>query len=143
MIMKERFRFLLFITLLVLSSIHFNWALGNEWGLNNALPTDSNGYAVLQPTVIDTLIVAFGLLFFALFYFSQNRYSFIKPPRWINLILGWFIPTIFLIRSIGDFNYVGFFKRVKTTDFAQMDSMLYSPLCLIIFILALIVIRYD
>jgi hypothetical protein len=35
-----------------------------------------------------------------------------------------------LARAMGDFNYVGFFKRVRGTRFARMDTLLYSPLCL-------------
>ena len=139
--MKDRFSLLLSFTFFSLSIIHFNWAMGNKWGLSNALPTDANGNAVLQPTIIDTLIVGTGLLFFALFYFSQTKYSFIHPPRWINPTLRWFIPIIFLLRSIGDFKYVGFFKEITETEFASMDSLFYSPLCLVIAIAGFLIIK--
>ena len=53
---------------------------------------------------------------------------------------GWTIVIIFLLRSVGDFNMVGIFKKIKGTKFAKYDSMVYVPLCLFIgfgFVLAL------
>jgi hypothetical protein len=37
-----------------------------------------------------------------------------------------------LARAIGEFKYVGFFKRVRDTRFARLDTLLYSPLCLLL-----------
>lgn len=34
-----------------------------------------------------------------------------------------------LARAVGDFRLVGFFKKVKGSEFALMDTLLYSPLC--------------
>ena len=51
---------------------------------------------------------------------------------------GWVIPIIFLLRAIGEFKYVGIFKRVKKTKFGRFDTKLFSPLCLIISILGII-----
>ena len=50
-----------------------------------------------------------------------------------NLAIG----IIMLIRAVGDFKYVGFFKKIKGTIFAQNDTHFYSPLCLLISINAL------
>ena len=35
-------------------------------------------------------------------------------------------------RAIGDFKYVGFFKRVRDSRFAGLDTLLFSPLCLLL-----------
>ncbi len=43
---------------------------------------------------------------------------------------GWLISAIFIIRAIGDFNAVGFFKKIKQTEFANYDTKYFSPLCL-------------
>jgi hypothetical protein len=51
----------------------------------------------------------------------------------------WFIPVVFLLRAVGEFRYVGFFKKIKNTSFAKMDSQYYSPLCLAVGVLALII----
>ena len=37
---------------------------------------------------------------------------------------------VFIGRAIGDMRYVGFFKRVRGTRFARLDTRVYSPLCL-------------
>jgi hypothetical protein len=40
------------------------------------------------------------------------------------------VAVILLLRGIGDFRYVGLFKRVRDTPFARMDSRVYTPLVL-------------
>ncbi|WP_226000012.1 DUF3995 domain-containing protein [Paenibacillus sp. BJ-4] len=42
------------------------------------------------------------------------------------------LSCLFILRSIGDFKWVGFFKRKKGTVFAKWDSVLYSPLCFLL-----------
>jgi hypothetical protein len=37
-----------------------------------------------------------------------------------------------LARAIGEFRYVGFFKRVRGSRFARLDTLLYSPLRLLL-----------
>ena len=32
-------------------------------------------------------------------------------------------------RAVGEFKYVGFFKRVRGSKFARLDTLVYSPLC--------------
>jgi len=45
------------------------------------------------------------------------------------------LALIFAFRALGDFRYVGFFKRVRGNLFAQRDTWFYSPLCLLLAIL--------
>jgi hypothetical protein len=40
------------------------------------------------------------------------------------------LALLLLLRAIGDFRLVGFFKTVRGSRFAWLDSALYSPLCL-------------
>jgi hypothetical protein len=35
---------------------------------------------------------------------------------------------MFALRTIGEFRYVGLFKRVHSTPFARWDSRLFTPL---------------
>ena len=44
----------------------------------------------------------------------------------------WVMAAIFLFRAVGDFRVAGFFKTVRDSRFARWDSLLYSPLCLLI-----------
>jgi hypothetical protein len=40
------------------------------------------------------------------------------------------IGSALLVRALGDRRWMGFFKRVRNTEFARRDTYLYSPLCL-------------
>ena len=37
-----------------------------------------------------------------------------------------------LARAIGEFKYVGFFKRIRGSRFATLDSFVFSPICLLL-----------
>ncbi len=127
------------LVFLFLSGIHINWVLGGTWGLNKALPTTLEDKRVLNPKKIDTLIVALGLLGFAVFYLIIGEFLKLHLPNWINKYGIWFIPSIFTLRAMGDFYYVGFFKKIKTTEFGKADTKLFSPLCLILGVLGFII----
>ncbi len=47
------------------------------------------------------------------------------------------IGALFVLRAIGEFRLVGFFKRVRGTAFARWDTALFSPLSLAIGLAAL------
>ncbi len=130
---------LLFLLLIILSLIHFNWFIGGKFGLKASLPTNENGEKVLKPTKMDSAIVGAGLLLFSLFYLSKIDLVGFQFPTWITTLGNIIIPLIFILRAIGDFKYVGFFKKIKTTYFAKMDSKLFSPLCLTIGMIGLLI----
>lgn len=123
----------------ILAAIHFNWVFGGKFGFEEALPTKENGARILNPKKIDSAVVGMSLGAFALFYLLRLGIVDYNMPAWLLKYGGWSIPVIFMLRAIGDFKYVGFFKKVKTTVFAQWDTKLFSPLCLTIAILAIIV----
>ncbi len=129
---------LLFSIFLFLSSIHFYWAFGGKWGIDSVLPTKDDKIRALNPGVLPTLIVAFGLLGFGLFILAKAELMPFDLPQWLFKYVLWIAASIFIVRAIGDFNYVGFFKRIKHTKFGQNDTKYYSPLCLIIGILTII-----
>ncbi len=130
---------LLSIILIGLGMIHFNWVIGGEFGFTESLPTKENGERVLNPKKIDSAAVGIGLLAFGLFYILKSGLIEYDLPMWIIKYGGWIIPSIFLLRAIGEFKYVGFFKRIKKTDFGKLDTKFFSPLCLGIGILGIII----
>ena len=130
----------LFLILLALSAIHFFWAFGGRWGFNNALPETEEGIKVLNPTFTDSIIVGFGLLIFSVVYLLNKKTFKAKVLTLLRAILLWFIPSIFLLRAIGDFYFVGFFKKIQNTNFAYLDTYFYSPLCFIISLLGFVFI---
>src|SRR5690349_4810330 len=42
------------------------------------------------------------------------------------------VGAVFALRAVGDFHTLGFFKRVRGTTFAEWDTRLFSPLCLLV-----------
>lgn len=114
-----------------LSAIHFYWMFGGKWGLMQAIPSSENEEKPLfTPGPMACLAVALGLLGFA-FYHVSLSIGFLPgvaqgATKWVI----WAIAGIFLLRAIGDFRYVGFFKTLKNTTFGKMDTNWYAPLCL-------------
>ncbi len=116
--------------LLILSGIHYSWVFGGTWGFAQSLPTNEEGKRVLNPRKIESAVVATGLLLFAFFFFIKSGLTNFYVPNWIANYFGWVISSIFTLRAIGDFKYVGFFKKIKDTEFGKKDTQLFSPLCL-------------
>lgn len=123
---------ILFAIFFILSMLHFSWALGSSWGFEDAIPKNEEGEPMLKPKKIDSMIVGIGLLFFGVFYLIKSELIEFDLPALVMSIAKWIIPSIFLLRAIGDFRYVGFSKKVKSTAFAKKDTKFYAPLCLAI-----------
>lgn len=123
---------LLSLILIGLGMIHFNWVIGGKFGFSKSLPTKESGERVLNPKKIDCAIVGIGLTAFGIFYLFKSGLFEYNFPEWIMEYGSWIIPIIFLLRAIGEFKYVGFFKSIKKTDFGKLDTKLFSPLCSII-----------
>ena len=114
--------------LVILALAHFYWALGGKYGLDKALPTDVQGKRLLNPSAFMTYVVGFILLGFAYvaFVLYTNEASLWETRA------GWTLTLLFFLRSIGDFNMVGLFKKVKSTEFAKYDTWVHVPLCFMI-----------
>ncbi|HZS05293.1 MAG TPA: DUF3995 domain-containing protein [Blastocatellia bacterium] len=121
-----------------LSVLHIYWALGGRWGSGAAIPAIDDKRA-FNPSPGATLAVAAALLVAMLTIIGRLGLWGTSLPKWIFSLGTWGITLVFLLRAVGDFRLVGFFKRVRGTDFACWDTRLFSPLCLLISILALIV----
>jgi len=126
------------ITLLIIMAMfHFYWGFGGEVGLDKALPT-KDGKRLINPGKVLTLFVGIVLLVFSFVAYSLH---FNTLNADFILYLGWGISALFFLRAIGDFNAVGFFKKITSTDFAKYDTKYFSPLCLylgiVFFILSL------
>lgn len=130
---------ILFLIFLSLSSIHFYWGFVGRWGSGAVIPAKDDHVKVMMPGVVPTLIVAFGLLGFGFFILTQAGVLSLQLPQPLNRYGLWVIAGIFILRAIGDFNYVGFFRKIKQTKFGQNDAKYYSPLCLLIVVLTVII----
>lgn len=122
----------IFTTLSIISLIHVYWAFGGKKGVNLAIPL-IDGTKAFTPGAIVTLLVAAALALFAILSLILiDVVDVLKVPadyiKWGGITVG----SIFILRSIGDFNMVGFSKKRKQGQFATLDSWLYSPLCLLL-----------
>jgi hypothetical protein len=131
------FGLILFVIFLALSIVHMYWGLGGKWKINEAVPTNAKGDSVLKPGPAACFVVAAGLLGFAIFVLYYAKIINIALPSWISVYGLRIIAAIFILRAVGDFKYVGFFKKIQDTTFAKNDSGIYSPLCLTIGVLCI------
>lgn len=114
----------------VLSGVHIYWAAGGKRGARAAIPSVGEE-PLFRPSVWGTGIVALLLAFMGLFVFQLGGYGEPIGPRWLYEYMGWSLAALFIMRAVGDFRWVGFFKRQRETLFAQWDGILFSPLCLL------------
>ena len=112
---------------IIIAGFHFYWAFGGKFGSQAVVP-EISGKAVFQPPVLATVIVALAMLIGAWLSWKPNLNNHAIIFIYGNLAIG----IVMLIRAVGDFKYVGFFKKIKGTLFAQNDTRYYSPLCLLI-----------
>ena len=114
--------------LLVFSGLHIYWAAGGRWGIDAALP-EINGKRAITPPSMVTLFVAVALFAAALVVLGRLGIWGYFMPQWIFFWGIWALAIIFMLRAVGDFRFLGFFKRIHTTKFAYWDTVLFSPLC--------------
>ena len=114
---------------LVLALWHFYMAVAGQSGESAAVPS-RDGKPVFVPSTGSTIAVGIALMAFAVLVASTSGVLALGlPPRWLS-VMSYALALGLFARAVGDFNYVGFFKRVRGTRFARMDTLLYSPLCL-------------
>jgi len=110
---------------------HFRMALSPSQGMSGAVPSES-GKPLFVPSVRATLAVGLVLLVFACLVAATAGFVEVGLPV---RLLTWSCYALSLglfARAVGEFKYVGFFKRVRGSKFARLDTLLYSPLCLLL-----------
>jgi ABC-type uncharacterized transport system permease subunit len=130
--------YLLLSAFTALSLLHVYWAFGGRWGWNVALPEQpvstvaesaAERVKVLAPSRASTLAVAGALAIVALVV-GLTSGVFAPPQRhWTLTAILTVAAMVFLVRAVGDFRWVGFFKRSSRSIFAFWDTAVYSPLC--------------
>lgn len=76
---------------------------------------------------------------FGVFYVFISGLIESNLPEWTMKFGNWITPMLFLLRAIGEFKFIGFFKSVKRTSFGKLDNKFFSPLCLLIGIFGIII----
>ena len=125
----------------VLAGWHFHMAFSNFQGESIAVPSE-NGKPLLVPTAAITFAVGLVLLLLGVLVASTAGLVSFGLPVWLLTSLSSMLALGLLARAIGEFRYVGFFKKVRGSRFAKMDSLIYSPLCLLLS-LGIAVVAYQ
>lgn len=120
---------LLISVFVFLASVHVYWAFGGRIAKVAAIP-ELRGAPSFVPGRIATLLVALSLFSCAALVGAASGFIDAPVPA---VAIQWScfgLALLLLLRAIGDFRLVGFFKTVRGSRFAWLDSALYSPLCL-------------
>lgn len=116
----------------LLSFLHMYWLSGGRWGIYKAVP-QVPGKESLKPVIWIAVLIIVGaflmalIQLFVLFSFQIPIEYFLFGKRGLLVI-----SALFLLRSIGDFRYIGIFRKIKNTEFAKTDARISTPLCLYI-----------
>ena len=115
----------------VLALVHLYWACGGR-RLKAAAVPEVRGRAAFVPSAVMTLLVALGLAMCSwLVAATAGLIGAPIPTGWLPW-LAIALALVLFARAVGDFRLVGFFKQVRGTRFARMDSLFYAPLCLLL-----------
>ena len=109
------------VMLLILAVVHAYWACGGHRLKGAAIP-EREGKALFVPSVVSTAAVALALLAAAALVFLRLGVIATPVPPAVPVVGCWLLAAIFILRSIGEFRFVGFFKRVTGSKFARWDS---------------------
>ncbi|MFD0672909.1 DUF3995 domain-containing protein [Cohnella sp. GCM10027633] len=128
--------------LLAVSGLHLYWASGGRWGGAAAVPRKADGGELLfKPRVPETVAVALLLLVAAAALLVQADLIIIGTVDRYAKFACILCAVVFFVRAVGEFKYLGLFKRIRNTAFGRNDTLYYSPMCLFLalaYVLALL-----
>ena len=110
---------------------HFRMALLPGSGTSGAVPT-VEGKPLFVPSRKATVAVGVALLAFAGLVAATSGAIAVALPQVVLRWLSFALAAGLLARAVGEFKYVGLFKRVRGSRFATLDTFVYSPLCLLL-----------
>ncbi|MFY8036557.1 MAG: DUF3995 domain-containing protein [Cyclobacteriaceae bacterium] len=114
-----------------LGALHFYWAMGFTRGLAEAVPVKPSGEKIMNPSPTACVVMGLALWSMAIVQGMHAGWwldRFSGFAKWGTLA----IAIVFLMRVVGDFKWVGWWKKITNTPFAKNDTRYYVPLCLFI-----------
>jgi Protein of unknown function (DUF3995) len=112
-----------------ISMLHVYWGCGGRLGAGDVIP-ELEEQPLFRPGAAGTLVVAGLLACAAALVLAQAGVGPALVPPVISRCGTWAVAAALTARAIGEFNYVGFFKRQRGTRFARLDTVFFSPLAL-------------
>jgi hypothetical protein len=110
---------------------HFYMAFAPAQGSSSAVPS-VDGKPLFVPSRGATIAVGIVLVGFALLVAATAGLISVPVRRNVLVWLSFALALGLAARALGEFKYVGFFKRVRRSRFASADTWFYSPLCLLL-----------
>ncbi|MGH1347231.1 MAG: DUF3995 domain-containing protein [Nannocystales bacterium] len=108
----------------LLAGLHAYWGVGGRWGMGAAVPQRDDGSPAFKPGPLACFAVCGACAVLAALLVWP---SVTVAPGAVRVLL-WIALAVFVVRAVGDGKQVGFSKADHSTDFAQADDALYSPL---------------
>jgi hypothetical protein len=126
--MSQEISWTLFTIMAAIAALNLYWASGGKWGSSAAVPT-LDGEPLIKPST-EGKVVAAALFFGAGMWTLASNYRWL--PNWFAVLGLVTMAMLFTLRTVGDVQYFGLFKRVDDSEFAKWDSRLYVPLSFVI-----------
>jgi len=124
----------------VVALLHFYWSFGGLYGFDSASPKVEGQkefkVAKILIFIVACLIACLAIL--AILLTSNN-----SPLKELLPYFGYAVSAVFIVRAIGDFQYLGFFKKVYNSSFSKKDTLYFSPLCLMLGVAFIILSKYS
>ena len=140
--MLRNLALLLALIFVVLGLLHFYWAAGGSFGGGAAIPS-LKGEKIFTPSAFASILVGLLLLLGTYAFVGRIGHLTFGFPTWLFRLSTAMVSLLFLLRAIGEFRYVGFFKSIRDSEFAAWDTYLFSPLCLLIAVSAFLISYFD
>jgi hypothetical protein len=131
--MHEPVAYCLAALFLAVALVHLYWVWRGVDAGGIALPTRASGKPVFLPSRPTTMAVVIALVSAAIVVLGRAG---LLPPNDIPfgafVVGAWALGVVFAARAIGEFRYVGLFKKERSTGFARADTRYFTPLCIVI-----------
>jgi hypothetical protein len=114
--------------LAAIAALHVLWGIRGELGRSVTIP-EIDGRPLFVPTRLACFAVAGLLAAAAWVLLVGSGYLPDLGVPWLATVGPAAVGLVLLARAVGDFRYVGFFKTVRESRFAVLDTWFYSPLC--------------
>jgi len=112
----------------LIAALHLYWTVRGV-GTGAGVPSRADGTPVIRPGRLASFAVTAACILAALIVLGRGHLLDVGLPPAILHVGIWGIAGVFFLRTIGEFRYVGLFKRVRGTPFADWDTRLFTPLC--------------
>ena len=113
----------------IIALLHFYWSFGGQYGVQSVAPKPVGEDEIKIPRalafIVGCLIMLLGVL--AIFLAIENNLD-----KQYESSIGYLVSVVVVVRAIGEFRYLGFFKKIYNSSFAKKDTFFFSPLCLIL-----------